>query len=138
MADARMVLRTVYLTPEVDEKLRIGAFEAGRSKNDLIRDAITQFLGGRGKAKAGAEGATKKPVRWEALAKHKPAKTATPSARNPKNPAQTWTGRGVTPRWLTAAIEDGKKVEDFAIAGPAAKGTSKQSAKGTRRARRGQ
>jgi hypothetical protein len=36
--DARMVLRTVYLTPEVDEKLRVGAFQAGRSKNDLIRD----------------------------------------------------------------------------------------------------
>jgi hypothetical protein len=32
------------LTPDVDERLRIGAFQAGRSKNDLIRDAIAQFL----------------------------------------------------------------------------------------------
>jgi len=27
----------------------------------------------------------------------------------------TWTGRGSKPRWLVAAIEGGKKVEDFAI-----------------------
>jgi DNA-binding protein H-NS len=27
----------------------------------------------------------------------------------------TWTGRGLKPRWLRAAIESGKKLEDFKI-----------------------
>ena len=28
---------------------------------------------------------------------------------------ETWAGRGATPRWLTAAIKEGKKLEDFLI-----------------------
>jgi DNA-binding protein H-NS len=44
-----------------------------------------------------------------------------PKYRNPENPAETWAGRGLKPRWLSAAIKSGKKLEDFAIAGPAAK-----------------
>jgi DNA-binding protein H-NS len=39
-----------------------------------------------------------------------------PKYRNPENPAETWAGRGLKPRWLTAAI---KNIEDFAIAGAA-------------------
>ena len=29
---------------------------------------------------------------------------------------QTWTGRGVKPRWLTSAINEGKQLTDFLIA----------------------
>ena len=37
--------------------------------------------------------------------------------RDPKDTANTWTGRGRTPRWLTAATKGGKaKKEDFLIA----------------------
>src|SRR5271154_4400267 len=43
-----------------------------------------------------------------------------PKYRNPDDPAETWAGRGLRPRWLTAAIKSGKKVEDFLIAGSAA------------------
>jgi DNA-binding protein H-NS len=43
-----------------------------------------------------------------------------PKYRNPEDPAETWAGRGLKPRWLTAAIEGGKKLEDFAIAPGAA------------------
>jgi DNA-binding protein H-NS len=43
-----------------------------------------------------------------------------PKYRNPENPAETWAGRGLKPRWLTAAIKSGKKIEDFAIGGAAA------------------
>jgi Arc/MetJ-type ribon-helix-helix transcriptional regulator len=46
--DARMVLRTVYLPPELDEQLRIDSFKLRRSKNDLIRDAVRLFLAGPG------------------------------------------------------------------------------------------
>jgi DNA-binding protein H-NS len=37
--------------------------------------------------------------------------------RNPDNPTETWAGRGLKPRWLTAAIKGGKKLDDFLIAG---------------------
>jgi hypothetical protein len=43
-----------------------------------------------------------------------------PKYRNPENPTETWAGRGLKPRWLTAAIKSGKKAEDFLIAGAAA------------------
>jgi DNA-binding protein H-NS len=39
-----------------------------------------------------------------------------PKYRNPENPSETWAGRGLKPRWLTAALKRGKKLEDFAIA----------------------
>ena len=36
--------------------------------------------------------------------------------RNPKNPTETWAGRGLTPRWLVAALKGGrKKLSDFAV-----------------------
>ncbi len=35
--------------------------------------------------------------------------------RNPKNPDQTWAGRGRKPDWLVKALKGGKKVEDFAV-----------------------
>ena len=39
-----------------------------------------------------------------------------PKYRNPQNPAETWTGRGRKPRWLTVALTSvGAKLEDFAI-----------------------
>lgn len=36
-----------------------------------------------------------------------------PKYRSPDG--DTWAGRGATPRWLKAAIKEGKKLEDFAI-----------------------
>jgi DNA-binding protein H-NS len=44
-----------------------------------------------------------------------------PKYRNPENPAETWAGRGLKPRWLAAALKAGKKLEDFSIAVPAKK-----------------
>ena len=35
--------------------------------------------------------------------------------RNPKNPKETWAGRGNRPRWLVAALKGSKKLEAFAI-----------------------
>ena len=34
-----------------------------------------------------------------------------PKYRNPENPAETWAGRGLKPRWLMAALKSGKKLE---------------------------
>jgi DNA-binding protein H-NS len=38
-----------------------------------------------------------------------------PKYRNPAKPAETWAGRGKQPRWLTAQLRSGKKLDDFRI-----------------------
>ena len=38
-----------------------------------------------------------------------------PKYRNPRNSAETWSGRGKQPRWLTAQLRSGKKAKDFLI-----------------------
>ncbi len=39
---------------------------------------------------------------------------------------ETWSGRGLKPRWLTMALREGGKIEDFLIAQPAAKKVAKK------------
>jgi DNA-binding protein H-NS len=52
-----------------------------------------------------------------------------PKYRNPDDPAETWAGRGLKPRWLAAALKAGNKLEDFSIEakGKKAKTTSKKA-----------
>src|SRR3981189_2377783 len=38
-----------------------------------------------------------------------------PKYRNPKDPSETWAGRGAMPRWMAAEVKKGKKREHFAI-----------------------
>ncbi|MDA9528457.1 H-NS histone family protein [Bradyrhizobium sp. CCBAU 25338] len=38
-----------------------------------------------------------------------------PKYRNPKNPSETWSGRGKQPRWLKAQLRAGKKLNDLLI-----------------------
>lgn len=55
-----------------------------------------------------------------------------PKYRNPDNPGETWAGRGLKPRWLTAALKAGHKIEDFLIAavqGKAPRGRKPAAAK---------
>ena len=42
-------------------------------------------------------------------------KPAAPKYANPADRSQTWTGRGRQPRWVVAALADGKTLEDLAI-----------------------
>jgi DNA-binding protein H-NS len=58
-----------------------------------------------------------------------------PKYRNPENPAETWAGRGLKPRWLAAAIKGGKKLDDFLIAGKSKASAAKQPKK-TRKMRK--
>src|ERR1700730_12613904 len=67
---------------------------------------LTRYDSGGGRAKVGGRGARGK---------------VAPKYRTPENPGETWTGRGLKPRWLAAAIKSGKKLEDFAISGAAPK-----------------
>jgi DNA-binding protein H-NS len=38
-----------------------------------------------------------------------------PKFKNPAQPFETWSGRGKQPRWLTAKLGSGMKLEDFRI-----------------------
>jgi DNA-binding protein H-NS len=38
-----------------------------------------------------------------------------PKYRNPNKPFETWSGRGRRPRWLTAQLRSGKRLDDFLI-----------------------
>jgi DNA-binding protein H-NS len=40
---------------------------------------------------------------------------ARPKYRNPAEPSETWAGHGKKPRWLTAQLKSGKKIDDFRI-----------------------
>src|SRR3984893_12689293 len=71
---------------------------------------LTRYDSGGGRAKVGGRGARGK---------------VAPKYRTPENPGETWTGRGLKPRWLAAAIKSGKKLEDFAISGSAKNGAAK-------------
>ncbi|WP_420007960.1 H-NS family nucleoid-associated regulatory protein [Xanthomonas sacchari] len=57
-----------------------------------------------------------------------------PKYRNPANAAETWTGRGKQPRWLADLVAKGKKVEDFLIAGGAAKSAAAPAKKTAKKA----
>lgn len=39
-----------------------------------------------------------------------------PKYRNPGNPSETWAGRGMPPKWLSAELAKGRRLEDFLIA----------------------
>jgi DNA-binding protein H-NS len=41
-----------------------------------------------------------------------------PKYRNPERPFETWSGRGMQPRWVRAQLRTGKKVDDLLISRP--------------------
>ena len=45
----------------------------------------------------------------------RPYPTVVPKFQNPDRPSETWAGRGKTPRWLTAKLKSGKRIDDFRI-----------------------
>jgi DNA-binding protein H-NS len=46
--------------------------------------------------------------------------TVVPKYRNPDQPSETWAGRGKQPRWLTAQLRSGKRLDEFRIESAAA------------------
>jgi DNA-binding protein H-NS len=44
-----------------------------------------------------------------------------PKYRNPKNPGETWSGRGKQPLWLAKRLGAGSKLDDFLIHRPGRK-----------------
>ena len=82
---------------------------------------LGRFQGGKGLLKSGPGRGIRGPV--------------APKYRNPENPAETWAGRGLRPKWLTAAIKGGKSADDFLIRGavPSRKATKPKRARKARK-----
>lgn len=60
-------------------------------------------------------GAKAKPGRTPRAAKTgNPGRKVAPKYRDPAT-GDTWSGRGLQPNWLKAALASGKKIEDFAL-----------------------
>jgi DNA-binding protein H-NS len=102
----------VKLREQVEERLH--DFRATLEKQlEALGSPIASF--GRGKSAGGGRGSTLK------------GKKVAPKYRSPDG--ETWAGRGATPRWLKAAIKEGKKLEQFLIEKVTPKATKKRRTK---------
>src|SRR5271157_2902853 len=116
----QMALKTMSIEKLLDLKNRVEAalsskvLEQRRTLQSQL-SKLTRFQPGKSASKAGHGGAAWGPV--------------APKYRNPENPAETWAGRGLKPRWLTAAMKSGRKLEDFAIGGKSAAASKKMPKK---------
>src|SRR5580693_6120854 len=109
-SDLKMNLKSMTIDALVGLKGRIDAVLASKVsderralESELAK--LTRFESGGARSKSVGRGVRGK---------------VAPKYRNPENPAETWAGRGLKPRWLAAAIKSGKKLDDFLIAGVAA------------------
>lgn len=71
---------------------------------------IAELFGGNGAGRI-----AKATARKTTTGKARKAAKVAPKYRNPANGKETWTGRGLPPRWLADLIKKGKKREDFLI-----------------------
>src|SRR5579862_4924351 len=94
--------KLVKLKEQIDDALAAKVSEQRRALESEL-SKLSRFQGaGRANSASGRGGARG---------------AVAPKYRNPENPSETWAGRGLKPRWLTAAIKSGKKIEEFAIGG---------------------
>jgi len=122
---------------DVDGLLKLRA-EIERALTERARDLQRQIalLGGE---EVGRDGRSPKGLGPGSALK---GRTVAAKYRGPSG--ETWTGRGVIPRWMATLVKEGHSVEEFLISGggkrkPAAakkKVTKKKAAKQTRKSRR--
>jgi DNA-binding protein H-NS len=97
------------------------AFLAKRFPAAKVKAQVVKFVTAHGYSVEelfGAGAARRKAASTQAPAKRtrKIGKVA-PKYRNPADSSETWSGRGRTPRWLSALLAKGKKIEQFLIKG---------------------
>jgi DNA-binding protein H-NS len=96
------ISRLTDLRHRVDAALTSKVIDQRRAlESELAK--LTQVQGAKLSRKNGAGFGLRRPV--------------APKYRNPQNPEETWAGRGLRPKWLTAAIKGGKSADDFLIRG---------------------
>jgi DNA-binding protein H-NS len=101
-------LKTMSVSKLQDLKSKVEAAisERVRTRRQELEAALSKlggYSGRSGRGRPAGRGGSRGPV--------------APKYRNPENPAETWAGRGLKPRWLVAALKGGKKLEAFAIVG---------------------
>ena len=69
---------------------------------------------GAGKAAAPAPSGAAAPAKKGKRASAAAGKKVAPKYRNPAT-GDTWSGRGLKPKWLTAALASGRALSDFAL-----------------------
>ncbi len=108
----------------IDELLKKRAPSARRELEQRL-DALSNFFGGE--SKRGRKSKAKSDGRSKLKGRRVPPKYRSENG-------ETWSGRGMKPRWLSAAIKGGADLEDFAIGarGPRRKG-EKVSGKGRKK-----
>ena len=90
-ANEKMVLRTVYLPRDLDDKLRLVAFRSKSSKGDLLRQALNSLLENHENLTLRSAEPPKKPTRSRSASKaqakadngEKPARLRTTVAKKP-------------------------------------------------------
>jgi DNA-binding protein H-NS len=115
-----MALKSMSIAKLQDLKSKVDAAIAEKTKTrrqelETELSKLTSYVGGGRGRPAGRGG---------------PRGSVAPKYRNPDKPAETWAGRGLRPRWLTAALKGGKKLEDFAIGGAVKKSAVKTAKRG--------
>ncbi len=88
-----------------------------------VRKTITDFLKKEGYTLAEVFGGAvaapakrgRKPGKTVAKKASRKGSKVAPKYANPANSAETWTGRGRSPRWVAALLKKGHKVEEFLI-----------------------
>jgi DNA-binding protein H-NS len=106
------IAKLIVLRQKVDATLASKVSEERRALQSRLMNLDRAGSGAKARRRGGARGKVE------------------PKYRNPENPAETWAGRGLKPRWLTTAIKAGKKLEDFSIAAPEKKtAANRKSAK---------
>jgi DNA-binding protein H-NS len=112
--------RLTSLRHRVEAALSAKVIEQRRTLESKLTK-LTRFQGGAARSKS-------------ALGRGAWGKVA-PKYRNPDNDNETWAGRGLKPRWLTAAIKAGKKPEEFLISGakPSLKANGRKKARKPRK-----
>ena len=88
----------------------------------VVRGKLAQLIKAEGYTVAELFGAgatapprSPKPASSKPRTKGKSTGKVPPKYRNPANPAETWSGRGMHPRWLAAQVAGGKSAEEFLI-----------------------
>lgn len=76
-----------------------------KSRADDLQRELNRLTGGT-VAQGGLANGEQRPLR--------PTRKVAPKYRGPNG--ETWSGRGLKPRWLTAEIDSGKQLADFLIA----------------------
>jgi DNA-binding protein H-NS len=74
---------------------------------------VAELFGGASSTASGKPAAPAKNGR-KSTKGYKLGKVA-PKYRNPRNPSETWAGRGQQPKWMASQIAEGRTLEDFLI-----------------------